>query len=152
MNVRRIPAVLLLLAVSVMASCRSMRYHEVANPCANGSHGDPTPSSPLVCVALENGWATPLIEPVHVYQHDRKGGQTKIHWKTAKDATDLQVSMKESPQSCVTKVNCDRSGNNCVAFVDPNAAPGTSCRYSVWIEGQTKPQDPIIIIDSCCAE
>ena len=150
--------VIAILAILAFGSCNSFRYQTASNVCATGSHGNPDRYQPLVCVDVVNGFATPLIEPVHVFPHDKKGGGTAIHWKTASNAADLRVEMKyPDTQTCVKvangkpQLNCNPNGNLCTAIINPNAVPpGKDCDYKIWIEGQTLPKDPVIIIDPCC--
>lgn len=115
-------------------------------PCSDVANRN----APIVCVAVEGGIAVPKLDPVHVFPHTKTNGATTIHWNTSDPAADLQVQMKDAGQTCVKHLSCSHNGNNCVATIDAGAQPATQCRYSVWIQGQTQPQDPIIIIDTCC--
>lgn len=144
---RRFPLVALA-SIALLFGCRSART--TSDPCSGGGPGNPDPNSPIVCVAIQNGLATPLIDPVHVYNKGKGGGSTNIHWKTAEKNADLQVQMTDTNQTCVKSVNCDHNGNNCVAIINKSATPGSSCSYQVWVDGVTRPADPIIIIDPCC--
>ena len=121
-----------------------------AGTCAGGYLGNADPAAPLVCVGVSGSGATPLIDPVHVYAKGKNGAATQVTWASSDPNADLHVSMKDPSQSCVKSIACPRK-QACFATIVDTAAGGSQCEYQIS-NGGGKPMDPIIIIDTCCAQ
>ena len=144
---------LLAIAAVVLAAfgCRTgNQTTQLVETCTGGYHGNSDPSRPLVCVALSGGTATPLIDPVHVYGKGKNGAATQITWASADPNAELHVSMTNPSQNCVKSIACPQK-QACIATIVDNAPGGAQCEYQIS-NGSGKPMDPIIIIDTCCAD
>jgi hypothetical protein len=59
--------------------------------------------------------------------------------------------MTGSSQNCVKSITCPDK-RACFATVVDTAPAGTHCEYQLANGSGAKPADPIIIIDTCCAD
>src|SRR5206468_6365657 len=123
----------------------------VAATCASGYHGNDDRSKPLVCVDVSGMTATPLIDPVHVFGKGKSPVAAQITWASADPNADLHVAMTNPSQNCVKNIVCPRK-QACFATVTDTAPPGAKCEYQISNGTGGKPMDPIIIIDTCCAD
>ena len=148
---KSVSKLLVIAAVFVAAfGCRSSNETTLAaETCASGYLGNADATRPLVCVATSGTSAAPKVDPVHVYAKGRNGAATQITWASADPHADLHVTMSPS-QNCVKSVACPQK-SACFATIVDNAPAGTHCEYQIS-NGSARPADPIIIVDSCCAE
>lgn len=124
----------------VAGACTSAKFVPAFNPCAP----NPNKNAPIVCVSVVSGVAKPSPEPVAVYVSDKNGNPSTINWFS--DRAKLRIEVEPG---CMRFVHCDANGGHCVAITDPNSIK-PQCKYSVWIEGETGKNDPIIEMDPCC--
>ena len=142
---------LLIAAVLAAFGCRtSNQTSELVATCTGGYLGNADPSKPLVCVNVSGTGATPLIDPVHVYAKTKNGAATQIAWATSDPNADLHVTVTNPSQNCVKSVACPQK-KACFATIVENAPGGAQCEYQIS-NGSAKAADPIIIIDTCCAD
>jgi len=144
---KSVSKVLVIIALMVVAfGCRtSDQTASVSATCAGGYLGNADPARPLVCV---NADGSPRIDPIHVYAKG-SGAAAQITWASADPKADLHVSMTNPSQNCVKTIVCPRKLACFATIVD--APGGTQCEYQISNGTGGKPMDPIIIIDTCCA-
>lgn len=148
---KSVSKLLVLAAVIAAFGCRtSDQTATVVATCTGGYLGNADRSHPLVCVSVSGTSATPLIDPVHVYAKGKNGAATQISWASADPKADLHVSMTNPSQNCVKNIVCPKK-LACFATIVDNAPAGAQCEYQIS-NGSAKATDPIIIIDTCCAD
>ena len=143
---------LLVIAAAVLAAfgCRSSNPTTLSTEtCNSGYLGNADATRPLVCVATSGSSAAPKVDPVHVYAKGRNGAATQITWASPDPKADLHVTMS-STQNCVKNVTCPEK-RACFAMIVDSAPAGAQCEYQISNGTAGKPADPIIIIDTCCA-
>ena len=145
---------LLVIAAVMIAAfgCRTAdKTTLVVETCSGGFRGNSDRSMPLVCVDVSGMSAMPLIDPVHVYAKGKNGAATQITWASSDPHADLHISMTNSSQNCVKSIACPKK-KACFATIVDNAPAGAQCEYQISNGSGGKPLDPIIIIDTCCAD
>ncbi|HEX3580372.1 MAG TPA: hypothetical protein VH087_01330 [Thermoanaerobaculia bacterium] len=144
---------LLLIAAVVLAAfgCRSSNPTTLSTEtCTGGYLGNADATRPLVCVGTNGPSAMPKVDPVHVYAKGRNGVATQITWASPDPKADLHVTMASASQNCVKNVTCPEK-RACFATIVDRAPAGAHCEYQISNGTSAKPADPIIIIDTCCA-
>lgn len=144
---------LLVIAAAVLATfgCRTSNPTTLsAETCTGGYLANADPSRPLVCVDTNGTSAAPKVDPVHVYAKGRNGAATQITWASPDRNADLHVTMTNAAQNCVKSVTCPEK-RACFATIVDSAPAGAQCEYQISNGTGAKPADPIIIIDTCCA-
>jgi len=142
----------LIVAVLTAFGCQTSNQTTLAvETCSGGYRGNSDPAKPLVCVSVRGTSATPLIDPVHVYAKGKNGDATQISWASADPNADLHVSMANPSQNCVKNIVCPKK-LACFATIVEDAHAGAQCEYQISNGTGGKPMDPIIIIDTCCAD
>jgi hypothetical protein len=142
---------LLIAAVLAAFGCRTSNQTALAvGTCSSGYLGNADATRPLVCVDAGGTSATPKVDPVHVYAKGRNGAATQITWASPDRNADLHVTMASASQNCVKSVACPQK-SACFATIVDNAPAGAQCEYQIS-NGSAKAADPIIIIDTCCAD
>ena len=145
---RRLSVLVILVAAF---GCKSSNPNRgFVDQCTGTFPGKPDRNAPLVCVGVSGSTATPLIDPLHVFPHGKNGAAVKIVWASSDPQAELHISMKNPSQNCVKSVACPQK-QACTATVVSNAAGGTQCEYELS-NGSGQPMDPIIIVDTCCAD
>ncbi|HEX7192054.1 MAG TPA: hypothetical protein VF381_10850 [Thermoanaerobaculia bacterium] len=119
--------------------------------CTGGYLGNADRTRPLICVSVNGMSATPLIDPIHVYAKGRNGAATQIAWASPDRTADLHIAMTNPSQNCVKNIVCPRK-QACFATIVDNAPAGAQCEYQISNGTGGKPMDPIIIIETCCAD
>jgi len=149
---KSISKVLVIIVATLAAfGCRtSNQTATAAATCTGGYLGNADRSHPLVCVDVSGTAATPLIDPVHVYANGKSGVAAQITWASADPKADLHVSMTNPSQNCVKNIVCPKK-QACFATVVDAARGGDRCEYQISNGTGGKPMDPIIIVDTCCA-
>ncbi|HEY2092669.1 MAG TPA: hypothetical protein VGJ81_12320 [Thermoanaerobaculia bacterium] len=149
---KSVSKLLVIAAIFAAAACRSSNQTVLSTEtCTGGYLGNADDTRPLVCVNVNGTNAAPLVDPVHVYAKGRNGAATQITWASPDPKADLHVTMTGSSQNCIKSVACPDK-RACFATVVDTAPPRTQCEYQISNGTSAKPADPIIIIDTCCAD
>jgi hypothetical protein len=148
---KSVSKLLVIIVLTVVAfGCRtSDQTARVSATCTGGYLGNDDRSNPLICVSVSGTSATPLIDPVHVYAKGKSGVATQITWASADPKADLHVSMTNPSENCVKNIVCPKKLACFATIVD--VPGGTRCEYQISNGTGGKPMDPIIIVDTCCA-
>ena len=142
---------LLIAAVLAAFGCRTSNQTTLAvETCSGGYLGNADATRPLVCVNASAQSAAPKVDPVHVYAKGRNGAATQITWASPDRNANLHATMTSASQTCVKSVTCPEK-SACFATIVDSAPAGAQCEYQIS-NGSAKAADPIIIIDTCCAD